>query len=275
MNEAFEGITGAKPATDMTAHKFLKVALVGKPKTGKSWTAATMPGTVLIYDFDERADSLVTLPEDIKQNIQVKTLHDQDQAKPTAFAELEADLSKLQYRKSQCKPIPDSYVFDSVTYLKQAILNQAFQTGLAFRSLRLTMTKSICVSKNWDAVNTVDAAVDYLITEYSQLGNICFIFHEKPEKDYTESTPEATAYTEQITVDPQHLAKVLSRFNEYFRIKLNSQQKYEVTCKPSAEFPGATTLLIDQVEKPNINDLLKKHRERLAKLQQPKLVSNT
>lgn len=276
MNEAFEGVSNTKSATDIQAGDFLKIALVGKQKVGKSWMAATMPGPVLIYDFDERAESIGTLPESLKQNIAVKTLADKAQSKPTTFAELESDIEKFKYRKQNNKPIPASFVFDSVTYLQKAILNMAFNNGLAYRPLKISPTTSILVSKNWDAVNTVVAAVNYLITEFSSLGNICFVFHEKAEKDYTESKPDAAAYTDQVTVDPQFLATVLSRFNEVYRIQIDSAQKYKVTCRPKFEFTASTTLLIDAEEAPNITDLLKKHRERLAKQQQvkPILVAN-
>src|SRR5271170_5390907 len=100
VNEAFEGLEGCKPLSEAVNHEYLKIALVGKKKVGKSWTAATMPPPVLIYDFDERVDSLLTLPQNIKEGIQVKTLHDIEQSKPIAFAALEADLSRLKYRKS-------------------------------------------------------------------------------------------------------------------------------------------------------------------------------
>jgi AAA domain len=254
----FEGISGAKPAVDIHAGGHLKIAIVGKPKAGKSWFATTAPGPVLAYDFDNRAESLAG-----KEGVQVKTLIDADQISPTAFKAIEADLNILKYRKSQGKPIPASYVFDSVTYLKKAIENELFTQGLAYRSIKLSPTSSVRISKNWDAVNGVEAAMQYLITEFGALGNIVFVFHEKPEKDVTESKPEQTAYTDQITVDPQYLAKILSRFNEVYRIEIDSSQKHVVTCRPGYQFTASTSLNVDKQEEPNIQNMLKKHQSRL------------
>lgn len=262
MNTAFEGLQDTKPATEIVAGEFLKIALVGKPKVGKSWCAATMPPPVLIYDFDGRSESLATLPSEIKNGIRVKTLQDQNQSSPTAFQALESDLSILKYRYAEGQQIPKSFVFDSGTFLKKAIENIYFRGGGSSRSLKISPTTSILRGKDWDAVNCVVGAFEYLITEYSVLGNICFVFHEKPEKDKTESTKDTVVYTDQITVDPQFLAVLLSRFNDVFRIQLDYQQQYMVTCKPTAEFAAASIFDLDQFEKPNIQKMIAKHQSK-------------
>jgi len=253
----FEGISGTRAATTVSPGRRLSIAIVGKPKVGKSWFAATAPPPVLHYDFDNRAESLAG-----KEGVHVKTLIDEQQTSPTAFKAIEADLNILKYRKSQGKPIPASYVFDTVTYLKKCIENELFTQGLAYRSIKLSPTSSVRMSKNWDAVNGVEAAMQYLITEFGALGNIVFVFHEKPEKDVTESKPEMTAYTDQITVDPQYLAKILSRFNEVYRIEIDSSQKHVVTCKPGYQFTASTSLNVDKQEEPNIQKMLIKHQSR-------------
>jgi hypothetical protein len=261
---AFEGLADAKPATELRAGERLKVALIGKPKTGKSWCAATMPAPVLIYDFDGRSESISTLPSEIRAGISIKSLEDKSQTQPSAFQALESDLGILKHRKKQGKPIPASFVFDSGTFLKKAIENIYFAGGGATRSLKVSPTTSILRGKDWDTVNTVVGAFEYLITEYSALGNICFVFHEKPEKDKTESTPTSAVYTDQVTVDPQYLSVLLSRFNDVFRMELDYKQEYIVTCKPTKEFAASTILLVDQKEKPNITQLLKKHQEKIT-----------
>lgn len=253
----FEGITGLVPAKNIKAGTRLKIAIMGEPKTGKSWFAATAPQPVLVYDFDDRAESLAG-----KDGVMVKTLIDVEQKNPTAFKALESDLSTFKYRKKEGKPIPASYVFDTITYLKRWIENEAFTQGLDYRSLKLSASSSIRMTKNWDAVNAVERALYYLIGEYSQLGNLIFVFHEKPEKDKTKSTNDKSVYTEKITIDPQFLAPILSRFNEVYRIEIDGNNKYMVTCKPSTEFTASTTLNIDAQEQPNIQHMLNKHNSR-------------
>lgn len=254
----FAGLSGLVPATDIKATLRLLIAIVGKPKSGKSWFASTAPPPVLHYDFDGRAESLAG-----KAGVMVKTLMDQNQTNPQAFKALEADLNILKYRKSQGQPIPATYVFDTISFLKKYIENELYTQGLAYRSIKLSPTSSVRLSKNWDAVNGVEAALNYLITEYSTLGNVIFVFHEKAEKDVTESKPEQAVYTDQVTVDPQYLAKILSRFNEVYRIEIDASQQYKVTCRPGYSFTASTSLLVDKEEKPNIQDMLNKHQNRL------------
>jgi hypothetical protein len=266
--DAFAGLSGI-PATNLDTSQRLKIAIVGKQKSGKSWFAAKSPGPVRIYDFDERADSLATLPLEIKKNINVMTLRDDSQVSPTAMKTLEGELSMLKYKKKQGKLIPATYVFDTVTYMKRAMENELMsQMGDKFyRVLKVTSSTAIRIPQGWDVVNGVEGYIQYLITEYSALGNIIFIFHERNEKDVVESTDKITKYTSQYTVDPQYLAKILSKFNDVFRIQINSARQYEVTCKPDYEFNAATTLLVDAKEPPSILDMVAKHRANVAKLQ--------
>lgn len=255
----FAGITGCKPATEIVAGTHLKIAIVGKPKVGKSWFAATAPGPVLVYDFDNRAESLAG-----KEGVMIKTLFDANQISPTAFKTIEADLSILKYRKGQGKPIPKTFVFDTITFFKNYIQNELFTQGLAHRSIKLSPTTSVRMSKNWDAVNGVHKALEYVITEFASLGNLIFVFHEMIEKDKIESKPDAPVYTDKITVDPQNLEYLLSSFNEVYRIEIDANQKYKVTCRPGHNFNASTTLKIDKEEEPNIQNMLKKHQQRLT-----------
>ena len=58
VNNPFEGLSGIIPATQIQETKKLKAAILGLPKSGKSWFASTAPGEKLVYDFDDRANSL-------------------------------------------------------------------------------------------------------------------------------------------------------------------------------------------------------------------------
>lgn len=262
--DPFAGISGAIDGSEIKADEKLKIAIIGKVKTGKSWMAATAPGPVMFYDFDGRAASLAG-----KTGIKVKTLVDANQASPTAMKEVEADLGVFKYNKMQGKPIPASFVFDSVTYMKKAMENELFQQQPSLaRSIKLSLTKSFKIGADWDVINGVRGYLEYIFNEFTQLGTVVFVFHQKDEKDEKLSTPQKKAYTGRVTVDPQYLATLLALFNEQFFIEVDQYtKKYEVTCKPSAEFGAATTLLIGEKEPPSISAMLAKHRAELAKRQ--------
>ena len=183
--------------------------------------------------------------------------------------EVEKDLSNFKYRKAKGLPIPTTFVFDTVTYLKKAIENEIFaqDAGLA-RRIAVGASSKILIGKSYDVVNGVQGFMNYLITEFSSLGNIIFVYHERDEKDKTTSTATLTTYTGKVTVDPQYLASTLTLFNDVFRIETSSVAKvtkYTVTCRANNEVNAATTLLIDAEEPPNIMDMIAKHRANKLK----------
>jgi len=257
--DPFAGISGLRDATQISSTDRQKIAIIGKPKSGKSWFAASGIKPLLVYDFDDRAESLAG-----KEGIKVKTLLDIDQTRPVAMKAIESDLSTFKYAKANNKPIPATFVFDTVTYMIKCMENELFsQESSLYRGIKLTPTKTLRLRKNWDGINGVEGYMKYLISEYSQLGNIIFVFHSRLEKDVVNSTPESTKYTDQVTVDPQYMAKMLSLFNEVYRIEIDENNKYKVTCKANYEFTASTTLLIDSEEEPDIMKLIAKHHERL------------
>ena len=247
------GFSGER-SEDIHADAFLKIAIVGEPKVGKSWLAATAPGPVRIFDFDDRAESLAGKP-----GLIVKS-------KPTMI-EIEQDLSMAKARKKQGLPLPATWVFDSVTFMQRAMEEEIFrQAPDLARSIKVGPGLAMKLRKNWDTINGIQRYVEYLIAEFSALGNIIFVFHEKMEKDPVKSTVESTAYTGDVTVDPQYLSKSLSLFNEVYRMKILPSGDFQVQCKFSAQerFNASTTMLLDPTEKPNIMQMIQKHRAKRA-----------
>lgn len=267
--DPFDGVKGATPAEQIDATGRLKIAILGLPKSGKSWFAATAPKPIMFYDFDDRAISLAG-----KQGIMVKTLQDKSQRDPQAMKALETDLSNFQYRKLKGLPIPTTFVFDTVTYLKKAIENEVFkQDPNLARKVKTgaDMTKDyIMISRSYDVVNAVQGYVQYLIAEFASLGNFIMVFHERDQKDKEKSTPEKAVFTGKVTVDPQYLENTLTLFNEIFRIEAtgtigNTGTKYTVTCKTNFEVNASTTLLVDATEPPDLMAMIAKHKANLAK----------
>lgn len=258
--DPFSGIAGVREAAKIETTDRIKAAIMGKPKSGKSWFAATAPPPVLVYDFSDRAESLAG-----KEGVFVKTLIDTQQS-PTVVKAIEADLSLFQYKKKKGEPIPASVVFDEITnllpYIKHDYLSLNPKDG---RALRLG-GNLVQIGMSYDWINVANGFLDYLITEYINLGcNIVFVFHERDEKDQAESKVGDIKYTGMITINPQFISPILSKFNEVFRITVKKQQAntlYTVDCKPTDEVLASTTLLLDATEPPNLVDMIAKHKLR-------------
>lgn len=256
----------AVPANKLNEEVFLKVAIIGEPKTGKSRFAATAPKPIQVYDFDRRAVSLAG-----QSGVFVTTLFDKSQDKPSAMIDLEGELSMWQMKKAKGEPIPATFVLDSLTFMREYMENECMrQDNSLARIVKVGPSNRVKIGANWDIVNAVTRYLKYWITEFTALGNLILVCHERAEKDKALSTPTITKYTGRITIDPQYLSGILSTFNEVFRITVNQQGKYTVDCKPNDEILASTTLLLDAEEPPDIMAMLKKHRERKqAKASQP------
>jgi len=260
-SDPFAGLSGLINPAQIASEAWLKIAIIGEPKTGKSWMASTAPGPTLIYDFDGRAASLRGKP-----NVMVKTVQDISQVSPWAMAEVEKDLNNFKYRKSKGLPNPTTFVFDSVSYMKKAMENELMkQMGKDYyREIKLSPISILRVPQGWDVINGVKGYLEYLVAEFGTLGNIICVFHVRDEKDRDKSTAKETAYTGKLTVDPQYLASVLSVFNEVYYISVDSGGRYKVVVKPNYECRASTTLLLDANEEPDIQAIIAKHKKRLA-----------
>lgn len=249
----FAGMSGIS-SEQVQATERLKIAIMGKPKSGKSWFAATAPGPIRYYDFDDRSESLEGKP-----NLFIKS-------KPTML-EVETDLSIMKANKIKKLSLPVTVVFDSVTYMNRAMEEEIFrQDPKLCRSIRVGNSTSIKLRNSWDVINGIQRYVEYLIAEFSGLGvNLIFVFHEKDEKDRAESTVNDPKYTGLVTVDPQYLQNSLSLFNEVYRITVDGSRKYEVSCRPNFDVNASTTMLLDPKEAPDIMAMISKHKaKRLA-----------
>ena len=268
LSDPFEGISGAVKATEVPLDGRFKIAIQGKPKTGKSKFAVTIPGSKVVYDFDDRALSIAGTPDTL-----IKTLKDTE-SNPKACDAIEQDLSNFKYRKLKGLPIPENYIFDTVSNfiengIKFAYLKENPKDG---RKLTLAGSLRVQIGISFDRINVTTRYLDYLLTEFSQLGNVIFVFHERDEKDKAESKPNDPKYTGLVTIEPQFAANILTFFNEVFRMQVtgsgvaNSPARYEVFCKPNNEVTASTTLLVDAVEVPNLADMIAKSKARKIEL---------
>lgn len=256
----FSGMAGV-PSEQIKAEENLRIAILGKPKSGKSWLAATAPGPILYYDHDNRKESLEGKP-----NLWIIS-------RPS-MTDVETNLSimkanKVKMNKGENVSLPVTICHDTVTYLNRAMEDEIFrQDPKLARLIRVGNNTTMKLRNSWDVINGIQRYIEYLIAEYSALGvNFIFVFHEKDEKDRTESTPSETKYTGLVTVDPQYLQNSLTLFNEVYRITVDGSRKYEVTCRPNYDVNASTTMLLDVTEPPNIMGMIEKHRQKRAAMQ--------
>ena len=246
------------PSEQIAAEEQLRIAILGVPKSGKSWLAATAPKPIRYYDHDGRAASLEGKP-----GLFITS-------KPSML-DVESDLSVMKANKTKKLPLPATVVHDSVTYMNRAMEEEIFRQAPSLaRTIKIGSGPGVKIRNSWDVINGIQRYVEYLIAEYTLLGiNLIFVFHEKDEKDKAESTPNETKYTGLITVDPQYLQNSLSLFNEVYRITVDGSRKYTVTCKPSYDVRASTTMLLDPTEPPDIMGMIAKHQAKRAALALP------
>jgi hypothetical protein len=256
----FSGIKNGTAATSIKADSKLAIAIVGKPKAGKSLFAASAPGPVYVADFDNRSESLQG-----KAGVFVKTYFDKDPKKPTAMIDLETDLNYYKDRFRRGLPTPKTYVLDSMTYMRKFMEYELILREPSLgRSVRVSPTRTITIPSGWDVINAVRQYMDYFISEFRAIGNIITVWHENAEKDKIRSKGAETVYTGRYTVDPQYLSSILSSFNEVWRIDITPAGKYEVQLRPDYSFTASTTLKVEPGKKePDISKLLAQHNAAL------------
>jgi hypothetical protein len=265
------GINGAKTAQEIDTTKSGKaIAIIGEPKTGKSWLAASIGravGPTFVFDLDNRMDSIAGKP-----NIIGKTYVDETQINPHAMRDILIDLENFKYRKTCGEPIPVAYIVDSVTFLKRIVENQFFkenETNNAlkmFHAVKLQGKNEVRIPIGYDSINGVRDFCIYLFSELRALGHLIVIFHERPITDKKLSTPQRPVYTGKIGVDPPYLNGLLTTFNDVWRIVTDSAGNYKVFVKPAEDFNGATTLRgLEPIEDPDIAAMLQKNAAALAK----------
>lgn len=254
MSAAFANMTGVS-SESLRAEELLRIAILGKPKSGKSWLAATAPKPILYYDHDNRKESLEGKP-----GLFIVS-------RPTML-DVEQNLSIMKANKIKKVELPTTVVHDTVTFMNRAMEEEIFrQDPKLYRTIRVGNNTSMKIRNSWDVINGIQRYVEYLINEYTSLGvNLIFVFHEKDEKDKGESTIDRAVYTGLVTVDPQYLQNSLSLFNEVYRITVDGNRKYEVTCKPNWDVNASTTMLLDPTEPPNIMAMIEKHKAKRAAL---------
>jgi hypothetical protein len=221
----------------------MKVAICGEPKTGKSNVVArTARKPLLVYDFDDRAESIAE-----HKDVMIKTLVDTTDTNPVAWGAFESDLGTLLYAKEQNKQPFKSIMLDSITFLRKYAEHQFLKDSNATKSKYKIGVVDYLIPKDWDAVTGVQKMLEGALSKLFSLGiDVYATFHTRNEKDQLRSTKENAVYKDTLTVDPPNLKMLLPKFNDQWRTYVEDG-KYMVQLKPDYQFNAATVLK-------NVND---------------------
>jgi GTPase SAR1 family protein len=255
----YENISGL---LDLTAPQFFKIAIVGEAKAGKTNLALSFPGSIFHMDFDTRFESVKEYVQRTKRtDIRSKTYTDLNPAIPVAVTELEKDLSMFEYDKSMGRPIPETYVLDSITFLRAYCEHELMKQEPKFsRKIKLG-NNTLLIAQGWDIINGNRGYLEYLIGRFSALGNVIAIFHELDEKDNQKSTKEEKRYTGRKTIQPQYLSTLLSIFNDVFRVTLDYSGKRVIQTQPNSEFMASTTMKLEEFESIDLAQMIAKDKK--------------
>jgi hypothetical protein len=252
-------IDGTVEATTFTSTDRLKLAIIGAPKAGKSRLAVTCEKPALLWDFDDRSESVAgTAGLFIKKSV------DTTPTNPTAVSTLIADIGKLEYDKKQGKLEYKTFILDSMTYLAKAAVNYSMKENVAGRKELLLGGNMFFIARGYEPYAGEDQIISNCLVRLFQLGSVIAVFHERPE-EAPESTQENPKYTGKLLVEPPRYKNYLPLFNEQWRMKALANGTYQVQTKPDGQFTAATCMTIDATEKPDILEMIKKHKSKGGK----------
>jgi hypothetical protein len=256
----------------------LKIAIVGHEKNGKSQLAATARKPILFHEFDGREEALAG-----RQGVYVLPYKDKSwPMQPEAAQDFLTNLSKLEDNldlhqfsdKIPSGTIVRTNVVDSIQTFGRAFMQYAlYGSGDIRREMKVGSYK-VFLPKGWDAWNSEMLAVENAILRLLALPcDTIIILHETAE-EAVDSTEEKPKYTGRVGVYPVRYSRLLKYFNDVWRVKLtqvvvNNKSVYvpRVLALPNYEFDAASTLTVDPLEEPNIEQMLAKSTNAQNKLQ--------
>jgi len=112
-------LESATPATDITLENYkIKAMLAGPSGTGKTQSASTLPGKLLVIDYDGRKETLAGLP-----HIETLDCYDADPKSPKAWMKAE-DIRREIWSQVRAKSFPyDGIVEDGLTQMLRYCMN--------------------------------------------------------------------------------------------------------------------------------------------------------
>jgi hypothetical protein len=262
----------------------LRVAMIGAEKNGKSVLCSTAPGIKLFLDFDQRREAVAG-----KKGVYAITLSDPKYPRMPEAAEealdimsgLEnsLDLSQLKnkngtllFPEAKEGTMVESLMFDSMSSFASCMQKYEMYNNEALRrSIKIGPNLEIHVPKNYDAWKAeMEGVAAVVFRAFALPINVYCTFHEAAEES-VDSTDEKPKYTGRVSIYPVRYKMLLKYFNEVWRVRLTpipsrDGVRYLPRVYPLPDFSmdAATTMLLDPVEEPSIEEMIKKHHQRLS-----------
>lgn len=266
----------------------LLAAIVGVEKSGKSRLAATAEPPVLIHDFDGRADALAG-----RKGVYSFTYRDiGGYNQPTAYLdflgimdqlEKSRDLSKILINGEPAFPNCPSETFvrtnvlDSVQWMAKAAMRYNLYSGTSIKGFVRTMNigqTTVRFPGGFDSWNAeMSALEEAILRTFALKTHVLVTLHEQFE-EAPGSTAEKPVYTGRVNIFPARYQRLLGLFNEVWRVNRGvsidgkaSGSVPVVKTTPTYDFAyGASAMLLDAEEAPDINAMIQKHLKREAEL---------
>lgn len=263
----------------------LLALFVGLEKGGKSWLAATGRKPILFFDFDGRAGALSG-----RQDVFAITLRDPGapHMQPDAIntmldyvtrLEQGQDLAQLGFKNASGK-FPKTVVCDSIATMASSAMRYATYTNEKELARRISFGSLVVrIPRNFDAWNSEMSTIESIILRLIGLSfpsgqpDIICILHQAEQED-KNSTPEKRIYTGKLEIFPSRYRLLLKYFNEVWRVEQvpivvgegqdqRNSYRPKVFTRPNYRFEHAATALdIDDVELPDIQQMIAKHQSR-------------
>lgn len=257
----------------------LKLALIGYEQNGKSRLAATARKPVLFHDFDNKRESLRGLPGVFV----ISYVDPQWPNQPTAAQDFLTNIGKLEQSLDLADlgfNVPKgtfirTNVVDSMQTLGSASQRYAMHNSPGLRREITFGGHKVFIPSGWDAVNAEMKEVENFVLRLMALPTDTIITLHETSEEADGSTPEKKIYTGRADVYPPRYRMMLKYFPEVWRVKLTQvvegNKVYfapRVYPLPNSEFDSGTTMLLDQVEEPDITKMLAKHDARFLTAKQ-------
>jgi hypothetical protein len=261
----------------------LLAAIVGVEKSGKSRLCSTAETPILFHDFDGRADALAGKP-----GVYSLTYRDVGGVnQPEAFTDFLNILSQLEKSKDLADVVVNGLpafncpretfvktnVLDSIQWMAKAAMRYNLYAGGQIKGFTRNMTiGSITVRfpGGFDSWNAEMAALEECILRVFALKTHTLVTLHEQAEEAPGSTTEKPVFTGRVNIFPARYQRLLGLFNEVWRVSRGvsidgkaSGSVPVVKTTPTYDFAyGASAMLLDAEEQPDIAKMITKHLSR-------------
>jgi hypothetical protein len=261
----------------------LLAAIVGVEKSGKSRLCSTAETPILFHDFDGRADALAG-----KKGVYALTYRDVGGVnQPSAFIDFLGILSQLEITKDLSKIVVNgekafncpegtfvkTNVLDSIQWMAKSAMRYNLYAGGQIKGFTRNMSigqMTVRFPGGFDSWNAEMSALEECILRVFALRTHTLVTLHEQAEEAPGSTAEKPVFTGRVNIFPARYQRLLGLFNEVWRVSrgVSTDGKASgsvpvVKTTPTYDFAyGASAMLLDAEEAPDIHAMIQKHLAR-------------